>query len=51
MIPDRCDGLNEMSPHSLRDLNTWSPMDGTVWLRLRRYSLVGGSVPLGAGFK
>lgn len=33
---DRCGGLNELcpvlsSPHSLGDLNTWSPVDGTVW--------------------
>jgi hypothetical protein len=30
-----CGGLNENSPQSLIDLNTWSPVGGTVWEGLR----------------
>ena len=30
-------------------LNTWSPVDGTVWEGIRRCDLVGGGVPLGTG--
>lgn len=34
-------------PHRLAYLNTWFPVGGTLWGRVRRLGLVGGSMPLG----
>lgn len=43
-----CGGFNEMHPHRLISLNTWSPVSGTVWERL---GLTEGGVSVGAGFE
>jgi hypothetical protein len=46
-----CGGLNEECPHRFIWLNTWSPVYGTIWKGLRGCGLVGGGMPLGAGFE
>ena len=44
LIPQSCDSLSEILPDSLRHLNTWPSVIGTVWGKLDRYILAGESI-------
>lgn len=46
-----CAVLKENCPHRLGYLNTWAPVGGDVWGRLRRYGLDGGIMFLETGFE
>lgn len=42
-------GLNENGPHRLRSLNTWPPVGGAIWGRIRTVTLLKGE-SLGVAF-
>ena len=47
MLVCGCNGLNDKCSHSLRHLNTWFPVGGTVWVGLG--GVAEGSMSLGCG--